>query len=88
LVVTIPPSPVVTDLRGWNEKAAASPRPPAGTPWYEAPAAQAASSIIATPAGTDDRIASMSAQRPNRWTAITALVRSVTFRATSAGSTL
>ena len=44
VVVTAPPSPVVTILRGWNERQPGAPSPPHGMPRQRAPSAPAASS--------------------------------------------
>ena len=78
LVVTAPPSPVVTTLRGWNERQPAAPSPPHGIPRHFAPSAPAASSSSSTSGGTALCSASQSSGRPKRWTASTAFVRGVT----------
>lgn len=49
LVRTMPPSPVVITLRGWNEKQTSGECPPIGRPLCREPRAQAASSTTATP---------------------------------------
>ena len=87
-VVTAPPSPVVTILRGWNERQASSPSAPHGVPRYRAPSAPAASSTSATSCGTAVCSSSQSTGRPKRCTASTARVRGVTASATSSGRTL
>ena len=86
-VVTAPPSPVVTILRGWKDRQPASPSDPHGTPRYRAPRAPAASSSRATSCGTAVWSSSQSSGRPKRWTPITARVRPVTAPATSSGRT-
>ena len=73
-VVTAPPSPVVTILRGWNERHAATPSAPHGVPRYCAPSAPAASSRSTTSCGTAVCSASHSTGRPKRCTAMTARV--------------
>src|SRR5581483_1843232 len=80
-VVTAPPSPVVTILRGWKEKHATRPRLPQGLPPRDAPSAPAASSSTGR-SGSSSRRAGL----PNRCTARTAFVRAVTRRAASPGS--
>src|SRR5918996_693611 len=87
-VVTAPPSPVVTILRGWKERHAATPSEPHGVSRYRAPSAPAASSRSATSCGTAVCSASHSTGRPKRWTAMAARVRGVTAAATAAESTL
>ena len=77
-VVTAPPSPVVTILRGWNERHASSPSAPHGVSRYRAPSAPAASSTSATSCGTAVCSSSQSTGRPKRCTASTARVRGVT----------
>ena len=77
-VVTAPPSPVVTTLRGWKERQPAAPSPPHGIPRHFAPSAPAASSSSTTSGGTALCRASQSRGRPKRWTARTAFVRGVT----------
>ena len=51
-VVSMPPSPVVSSLRGWNDQAAISAPAPTGRPCAVEPAAQAASSTTAMPSGS------------------------------------
>ncbi len=82
--VTIPPSPVVMFLIGWNEKIAGQPNPPAWVPRHTVPMAWAASSITATPflRATSSRGA-ISAGAPAKWTGITAFVRGVIAPSTS-----
>ena len=72
-VVTAPPSPVVTILRGWNERQPSAPRPPHARPPLRAPSAPAASSITGTSGSSSRR-----AGRPNRCTATIAFVLGVT----------
>ena len=57
-VVTAPPSPVVTILRGWKERQPSRPRLPQARPRERAPSAPAASSSSATPLGhgVDERV--------------------------------
>ena len=78
LVVTAPPSPVVTILRGWKERQPIVPRPPQGIPRQRAPSAPAASSSRSTSGGTAFCSSSQSSGRPKRWTARTAFVLGVT----------
>src|SRR6266540_2780744 len=85
-VVTAPPSPVVTILRGWNERQPIRPSPPQGRPFERAPSAPAASSTSATPSGTTASSPSQSSGRPNRCTARTARVRRQTAREVCARS--
>ncbi len=81
----MPPSPVVIDLRGWNEKAATSPEP-ARWPAAQRRAGRAGGILDdrARARAAAARRASMSAHSPNRCTAMTALVRGVT-RASDVG---
>jgi hypothetical protein len=88
-VESIPPSPVVIDLRGWNEKQAASPSAPAWTPPMRVPSAHAASSSTHRPCRSATAFtAPIAAARPNRWTGMIPTVRSVTSPASRSGSRL
>ena len=66
--MTAPPSPVVTILRGWNERQPSTPRLPHARPRERAPSAPAASSSERTSSGTASTRPSQSSGRPNRWT--------------------
>ena len=77
-VVTAPPSPVVTILRGWKERQPIAPSPPHGIPCQRAPSAPAASSSSTISGETASWSAAQSSGRPKRCTASTAFVRAVT----------
>ena len=84
-VVIIPPSPVVSTLRGWKLQAASSERCPTGWPPACEPAAQAESSNTRTSRSASSwRIAATSAGMPPWCTTMTARVRSVRTGATVA----
>src|SRR4051794_16309827 len=77
-VVTMPPSPVVMTLRGWNENATSPPLPPIGVPRCSAPSAHAASSTTSMPRGSQSAwMASRSAGTPAWCTTSTARVAGV-----------
>ena len=77
-VVSMPPSPVVTILRGWKDQAASSAPWPTGLPPTVAPMAQAASSTRArSQSAQAARRASTSAGTPPWCTSSTARVRGV-----------
>ena len=86
LVATAPPSPKAPRfLDGKNENVEIVPSAPARRPSAAvAPAAWAASSSTGTPSAS---ISAMGATLPNRWTAITALVRGVSAARTVSGVT-
>src|SRR5262245_25493202 len=71
----MPPSPVVTTLRGWNERVATSASAPQAVPPSDEPSAQAASSMTGQPASA--AMPARSAGTPNWSTAMTALVRAL-----------
>ena len=85
----MPPSPVVTSLRGWKENAASSlPVPTSRSPTV-APIAQAASSTTDQPSAAASLwIGPRSAGVPAWWTTSTRRVRRVCTRATVSAVTL
>ena len=77
VVVTAPPSPVVTILRGWNERQPIVPSPPHGIRASGRRARRRRPRAAASPAGPRlERL--QSSGRPKRCTARTAFVRGVT----------
>lgn len=87
--VTMPPSPVVSSLRGWKDQAAMSAPVPTGAPYALDPTAQAASSITGIPRGSSNAVrARMSAGTPPWCTAMTARVRGLITSATVSGTRL